>query len=114
MKRHQLKPRAPADLLPEAEKFWQDVNEQFDVEDVAAQQLLLIACKAMTEMLAAQALVRKHGILVRDRFGQLVRNPATTVERDARHAMLGALKQLNLDIGGQPPGTAAWKKGAKR
>ncbi len=36
--------------------------------------------------------------MVPDRFGQLKQNPATIIERDAKMAMLRALRALGLDI----------------
>ncbi len=95
---------APRDLSAAARAFWSDVMRDFAIDDAAGLRLLLTACQSLDRMREAQALIKKHGILVKDRFGQLVRNPATTVERDARTAMLHALKALNLDIA--PPGKA--------
>jgi P27 family predicted phage terminase small subunit len=95
-------PKPPTGLSKAAQAFWLDVSLEFDVTDAAAQRLLLTACESFDRMREAQRLVTKHGILIKDRFGQLVRNPATVVERDARSAMLASLRALNLDIA--PPG----------
>ena len=35
---------------------------------------------------------------MRDRYGQLKAHPAVNIERDARAAMLAALKAMNLDV----------------
>lgn len=60
-------------------------------------------------MIEANALIKQHGIVIADRFGQLRPNPACTVERDSRSAMLSSLRALNLDLEplagiGRPPG----------
>lgn len=93
---------APKGLSPEALEFWNDVQREYAVDDAAGRRLLLTACQSLARMHEAQKLIEKHGVVVKDRFGQLVRNPACTVERDARSAMLAALKALNLDVA--PPG----------
>jgi P27 family predicted phage terminase small subunit len=78
------------------------VQQDFEIEEAASLRLLQTACESFDRMREAQDLIKKHGVLVKDRFGQLQRNPATAVERDARSAMLYALKQMNLNI--EPPG----------
>jgi phage terminase small subunit len=66
--------------------------------------------QAFDRMHEARDLIAKHGAVTLDRFEQLRPNPATTIERDSRAAMLSALKALNLDIEplrdgvGRPPG----------
>ena len=102
----------PTGLSAEAVRFWIDVQADYEVTDAAGLRLLHTACQSLDRMRDAQRLIKKHGILVKDRFGQLVRNPATTVERDARTAMLHALKALNLDIA--PTGKPSTKGGGRR
>lgn len=71
--------------------------------------MLETALRAFDRMNEAAALIDKHGVCVVDRYKQLKPNPAVTVERDSRAAMLAAFKQLNLDVMpsqpvGRPPG----------
>jgi P27 family predicted phage terminase small subunit len=94
--------KPPKGLSPEARAFWNAVQQDFEIEEAASLRLLLTACQSLDRMRQAQALIAKDGIVVRDRFGQLQRHPAATIERDARSAMLHAIKQMNLNI--QPPG----------
>ena len=47
---------------------------------------------------AARQMVEKDGLALADRFGQLKAHPATVIERDAKMAMLRALRALGLDI----------------
>ena len=67
-------------------------------------------CRRSTACAQAQALIAEHGAVTKDRWGQLRPNPACTIERDSRAAMLAALKALNLDLEplrdkpGRPPG----------
>jgi hypothetical protein len=53
----------------------------------------------------ARLQVDRDGAVQRDRFDQLVPHPALKIERDSRHQMIQALRQLNLDIApARPPG----------
>lgn len=88
----------PKGLTPAARAWWKRLHRDFDLEDSGAQFLLEQALRAFDRMNEAAALVERHGVAVADRFGQLRANPAVAAERDARAAMLGALKQLNLDV----------------
>ena len=49
-------------------------------------------------MVEAGVIIAEHGAVIKDRYGQLKPNPAITVERDSRAAMLAAFKTLNLDV----------------
>lgn len=100
---------APSDLSPAAKTWWKRLHKEFDLEDAGAAFLLESALRAFDRMNEAAALIDKHGVCIRDRYEQLKPNPAVAAERDARAAMLGAFKQLNLDVmppqrPGRPPG----------
>lgn len=90
--------KAPRGLSAAARGWWGRLTSAFDLEDDAAQLLLESALRAFDRMNEAATAIEKYGVVVQDKFGQLKTNPATTVERDSRAAMLSALKQLNLDI----------------
>ena len=60
--------------------------------------ILATALESFDRMRAAQAVIAELGVTVVDRWQQVKPNPATTIERDSRAAMLSALRQLNLDI----------------
>jgi phage terminase small subunit len=77
---------------------------EFDLSDSATLAILDAAGKAYDTMLAAQKLVDLHGVCVKDRWGQLRTNPATTVLRDSRAAFLRGLQMLNLDLEPLQPG----------
>lgn len=88
----------PETLSPEAKGWWNRLVFEYQLDDAPARFLLESALRAFDRMNEAAAAVDEHGIVVVDKFGQLKTNPATTVERDSRAAMLSALKQLNLDV----------------
>jgi P27 family predicted phage terminase small subunit len=88
----------PRHLSREAKGWWAKLQEDFGIEDAAGLLILTTAAEAFDRMRGAQKLIKKHGATCLDRFGQTKANPATTIERDSRAAMLAALKALNLDI----------------
>jgi phage terminase small subunit len=88
----------PSGLSPAAKVWWKRLNDEFDLEDAGAAFLLESALRAFDRMNEAAALIDKHGVCIKDRYEQLKPNPAVAAERDARAAMLGAFKQLNLDV----------------
>lgn len=105
-----MKNRPPQTLSAEARDLWRRLTDEYAIHDAAGLHLLSTALEAFDRMREAQALIAEHGACTQDRFGQLRPNPATTIERDSRAAMLAALKALNLDIEplrdgpGRPPG----------
>lgn len=89
---------APKGLSAAARAWWRRLHDEFDLDDEAAKFLLESALRAFDRMREAAAVLDEHGVVVTDKFGQLKPNPACTVERDCRAAMLMAFKQLNLDV----------------
>ena len=102
--------KPPKHLSREAAGWWSKIVNEWDL-DAAARLILEIGLEAFDRMRAAQKLT-SASVVLKDRFGQFKLNPACTVERDSRAALLSALKQLNLDIEplkdtiGRPPGSA--------
>jgi len=88
----------PKDLSTEAKRWWRALVADYDSVDEAGLLILQTAMEAHDRMGGAQAIIVEHGAVTQDRWGQLRPNPATTIERDSRAAMLAALKALNLDI----------------
>jgi P27 family predicted phage terminase small subunit len=105
-----LKKTPPERLSKEARSLWQRLVDEYSIEDAGGLCLLERGLEAFDRMRQAQNLIKKHGAVQKDRFGQLRPNPATVIERDSRAAMLAALKALNLDLEplrdgpGRPPG----------
>jgi len=76
--------------------------EAFEIEDAAGQLLLQTAMEAFDSMREAEQIIKRDGLTIKDRFGQVRLNPAALLLRDSRTALLRSLKALNLDI--QTPG----------
>ena len=90
--------KAPKHLSREAKKQWDKLLYEYEIADEAGLFLLQTGLEAFDRMREAQAKIKKEGMQVADRFGQMKAHPLITVERDARSAMLQAVKGLNLDI----------------
>jgi P27 family predicted phage terminase small subunit len=92
--------KAPSTLSPEARRWWALIVSAYEIsaEDPAGLLLLQTALESWDSMRKSEELVKKLGAVYKDRFGMPKQNPACLNARDARLAMLRALKQLNLDI----------------
>jgi P27 family predicted phage terminase small subunit len=102
-------PQVPEHLSAEAAGWWRKICADFELDD-AAKLILQTALEAFDRMRGAQKLIADKGAIFEDRFHQLRPNPACTLERDARAALLNGLKALHLDVEplnagpGRPPG----------
>ena len=102
-------PSPPARLSREARAWWRKISTDFDLDD-AGLLILASALECLDTVREAQEQVKRDGITIKDRFGQLKPHPATLVEANAKAGMLRAFKALNLDLEplhdgpGRPPG----------
>lgn len=90
--------RPPAGLSVEAKGRWREVVAEYQIADAAGLQILATYCEAFDRMRGAQRRIKAEGQTFKDRFGQLRSHPLLVVERDARAAMLQALRAMNLDV----------------
>lgn len=88
----------PRSLSVEARRRWRALVEEYGIGDAGGVQILQTAMEAFDRMAGAQRQILKDGQTSTDRFGQIKAHPLLSVERDARSAMLHALKALNLDV----------------
>jgi P27 family predicted phage terminase small subunit len=90
-------PKSPKHLGMEARKIWTQINNKWILDD-AALVILESALESFDRMREAQQILKREGIVIKDRFGQEKQHPASLIERDAKNSMLRALKSLNLDL----------------
>lgn len=79
-------PPAPTALSVLARKVWRrELPALVRAEKIAAHELPLFAsyCSATARIDEAQALIEEHGLLVMSATGELKRNPATTIQKEA-------------------------------
>ena len=89
--------KPPAGYSAEARRLWTSVVAGWSL-DPPGRVVLDAYCRALMRKRQAQALISKHGLLVRDRFRQLRANPAAVIERDADATMLRCCRALKLDL----------------
>ena len=90
-------PRVPAGLSSEARKFWRSITGEWEL-DPADLVVLGMACEALGRLREAQAAISADGLLYTTGKGRVKRvNPAVGLEKDARTALLAALRQLGLE-----------------
>ena len=85
-------------LSKESQKLFDNIKRDYRISDEAGLLLLQIVCESLDLIRSAQAEIKKHGLVVSDRYDQVKQNPASSILRDAKSSMLQALKQLNLDF----------------
>lgn len=86
----------PKHLSREAQALWDRLQSDFDLTDAAAKALLRQACESYDRAESARRIVRAEGMVIRDRFGQQRPHPMLNVERDARAAVVSAIRALRL------------------
>jgi P27 family predicted phage terminase small subunit len=91
-------PASPKTLSKEAANWWEKLMLEYELTDEAGMLILQTALEAFDRMRQAQAILKKSGLVVFDRFDQPKAHPLCTIERDSRNQMLLAIKQLNLDL----------------
>jgi len=76
--------------------MWDKLMREYHIDDAGGLALLEAACVSYQRAEDARVLVRREGLVVKDRFDQLKAHPACAVERDARAQMISALRALKL------------------
>jgi P27 family predicted phage terminase small subunit len=97
--------RPPEHLSADSKRLFRSLQAEYGIDDRSGVLLLTTAMEARDRMKAATATIEAEGQSISDRFGQTKAHPLLVVERDARAAMLSALKALHLDVEPvRPPG----------
>lgn len=89
--------KPPSGLSPAAKRWWTKLQKEYEGWSADGLILLESALQSYDRFQQARAIIDRDGIICRDRFGQARMNPACTVERDARSAMLANMKALGLE-----------------
>lgn len=89
--------KSPKHLKKAAKQMFEAIQSEYGISDGPGLALLLSACEARQRADEAAALLRRDGLVTRDRFDQPKAHPAAAIERDARAAMVAALRALKLE-----------------
>lgn len=92
-----LKP--PKHLELTERKLWSRIVSEFAFTDSASATMLQTAMEAHQRARRCREQIDADGEAVRDRWQQLKPHPLLAAERDARAALISALRSLNLDLG---------------
>lgn len=103
-------PGPPEHLGPSGLELWRSIQASYALDDPGGLALLQVAAEAADRVASVRRQLDDEGevILIR---GVPRAHPAAAIERDARAAMIRAIKELHLDIeplrdrGGRPPGS---------
>ncbi len=82
-------------LSAKAERLRAQILDEYDLSP-AEQEVLYKGLEALDTADKAQVAVDRDGVVIEDRFGQIVRHPAVGIAKDARAQFLAAMKQLGL------------------
>jgi phage terminase small subunit len=88
-------PTVPRGLRTEGRALWRATLGTYDLDDLELVQLRA-ACEAADRCAEAKAAVDKDGAIVDGRYGPRA-HPGVAIEREARAAMLNALKLLGRE-----------------
>ena len=111
-------PKPPATLSAAGRKWWQRIQQEYQITSSGGLLVLTAASEAFDRMKEAQAVISKEGLTVTDRHGQIKVHPCTQIERDSRSQLLAALRALSLDLEplqsrpGRPSGSKSFGMGA--
>lgn len=90
------------DHLAEPTRAWVEaVAAEFDL-DAHHHRLLILAAQAFDRAEEARVILARDGLTYLDRFGAPKARPEVAVERDARIAFARLLRELDLDLVGEP------------
>lgn len=92
-----MKKKRKIELPHDGVELTQMLVDTYGLADGAALVLAGLAGEALDTALEAEALIRKHGMIVEGERG-LRANPACSISRDARNRLITALGKLNLEM----------------
>lgn len=106
-------PKPPKGLSRESAAWWRQLVAEYVFESHAL-KLLEAACRAWDRMVEAQTILKKQGLVYRDRFGAPRKHPAVSIEENARIAFARMVRELALDAepppeAPRPPRTGGWE-----
>jgi P27 family predicted phage terminase small subunit len=91
-------PPPPNHLGKPERQIWRDVFSDFDLSTKTAVVVLAAALEAHQRARECREMIKRDGMTVKCRDGQLRPHPLLAVERDARSAFLAAIKTLGLEL----------------
>jgi hypothetical protein len=102
---------SPPHLSADGRQLWIDIQSAYQIDDPGGLVLLRVAAEALDRAERCRRLIDEQGEMLTVR-GMPRAHPALAAERDARAAIVRAIRNLNLDLEplkaiGRPPGPRA-------
>jgi P27 family predicted phage terminase small subunit len=97
---------APSHLRKESSAFFDNVMTEYTLDEHHV-ILLTKACESLDRIEEAQEIIKKEGLIYKDRFGSPRAHPAVAVERDNKIAVARLFRELGLDLAGDGKTTPA-------
>src|SRR2546422_11433008 len=88
--------RPPAHLSPEAKRWWRLVLERYELQDQHL-RLLQLAAEAWDRAAQARRILKRDGLGYRDDHGHPRKQPAVSIEEQARLAFARVLAEVDLE-----------------
>ena len=93
-----MTPSPPTHLRAAGRRLWRGIMADWTIDSAHDLARLQAAAEAQDRMAEAREAIERDGAYVEGRFGPKA-HPGIAVERDARIALLRALKELGVDAG---------------
>lgn len=93
------KVRAPEHLRPETRKWYENVIEEWELDEHHV-HLLKLAAEAFDQASECREVIAAQGMVYLDRFDQPKPRPEVSILRDARIAFARLIRELDLDFDG--------------
>ncbi|MCK4487445.1 MAG: P27 family phage terminase small subunit [Desulfobacterales bacterium] len=88
---------APKDLSKESAKFWNDTLKIYELQP-HHEKILEAACGEWDIVIESEAAIRREGVYLKDRFGQVKPHPAIQVKQKSKNLFRLLLRELGLDL----------------
>jgi P27 family predicted phage terminase small subunit len=88
----------PKDLKKAGKAFWQSVMKENDLRESHDLARLEMAAKCLDDIASAEDQIKKGGLFVADRYGQMKENPAAKTIRENRIIFCRIIRELGLDL----------------
>jgi phage terminase small subunit len=90
--------KMPSGLHSAARSLWSGVVASWELDDKAGLAHLENACRALTRIRELESLLRREGMLIRNRFGVMVPHPAAARLDAEGRCFRESMRALSLDV----------------
>jgi phage terminase small subunit len=101
MTKAKVLPKPPKHLKPATRRWWVAVHADYELEEHHS-RLLTLGCEAWDRAQDAREAVGTHGLTYLDRWDVPHPRPEVAIERDSRIAFARLVRELGLDLAGEP------------